>query len=175
MHHCIRHIYTRLWCAATSSLVPKACFPWTEILGSEAALNQGWEVPCRGSMFFTQHYHLVDTGCSPAPALAAASPRDDLPSSSADVFTNGKLPCLGLDHTYLFGVPHHCSHTSEEPQKDTLKIQAWDKSNLPKLFSLSLTLPVIFQLFLNAFYFIRTLSISELWKIPSYPSRLFAL
>lgn len=39
-------------------------------------------------------------------------------------------------------------------KKDPLKLQAENKSNIPKLFSLSLMLRVIFQPFLNAFYFI---------------------
>lgn len=51
-------------------------------------------------------------------------------------------------------VCYHCSPTSHEPQKEPLKVQEWDKSNFPKLFSLSLTLSVIFQPFLKAFYFI---------------------
>lgn len=159
-----------------------------QILAPEMALNHCWKFPCssrehgrpRSRREPIPHPALPPSGhgllsCGPAAALhlhahGIAPHRPWLMDSATS-----KLPSLCLDHAYLFWVPYHCSHTSKEPQKDTLKMQAWDKSNLPKLLNLSLTLPVIFQLFLNAFFFIRTLSISDIWKIPSYPSRLFAL
>lgn len=176
------------------ALPPAPCFPSPALL--EKAVNSGiqggtklpLDVPCssrerggpraRREPIFHPALPPSGHGLQPRGSAAAPSPaptRDNLTRPLADGFMTSELPCLCLDHACLLWASYHCSHTSQEPQKAALKIQAWDKSNLPKLFSLSLTLPVTFQPFLNAFYFIRTLSISELWKMPSYPWRLFAL
>lgn len=126
------------------------------------ALNDCWKFPCSGrergrpgaggSPFLTQHYHLVDTGCSPRlrSILATASTRDNLARPLADVFTG--------EWTSLSRVPDHCSHTSQAPQKDTLKIhsifQSYSVSAWHPLsfFNLLLMLPTLLEhlAFLNS-------------------------